>query len=484
MKKRIFTAILCGLILTGCGGGDPQPIETASSETVPETEIYEGLEAVDFGGDTFTIANRAKSPNYNGHPYPELDATEMTGEALNDAVFMRNLVIEEKYNIKISSATFPHHVDSTAEVERAIIAGDDTYDAIFNGMSYSFQMAVNGYLYELSEIPYLQTDREWWMTNVRNNTSIAGKNYFIPGDMNIGAMNTSGLIYFNKQVIKDYNLESPYDLVNSGKWTLDAMATLAREVTHDADGNGVLDHNDVHGCDTSSFAWQPMFYGSGKLLIAKDSDDIPYLDIESEHNYNHLTAVVNFVNDSSVAFMINRAVGISDIAYKGIERFVNNQTLFFIELMYGVPQFREMESDFGLLPLPKANETQENYYTYLHPNNSSAAAVPIINQDLDEAGMILEDMAFYSSQYIRPAYYDVMLESKYARDDESSQMLDIILSNFTIDLALVMLNAGIDIDTLMRNACIEGNTEIFSTIVANKPVYTSILEQTVAEFSK
>jgi hypothetical protein len=292
-------------------------------------------------------------------------------------------------------------------------------------------------------------------------------------------MNASGIVYFNKQILSDYNLDSPYAIVDNGKWTLDAMTTLSAQVTHDADGNGTLDQYDVFGTECSSFAWQPLFYGSGQLLIAKDASDMPYLDAASEQNYDAISAVVAFLNNDASTFNVNHTTGVADLGALTVDMFRNDQALFFVELMYGVPEFRDMESDFGLLPLPKATEAQSRYSTYLHPGNATTVVVPVINTELDRAGMILEDMAFYSSQYVRPAFYDVMLKSKFARDDDSARMLDIILSEFTIDLALIMNTSGIDIDNLMRTAATKGTTDILSTIAANDQKYAAILQKAV-----
>jgi len=494
MKKRLLSFFLLVSMLSSavsCGSA-PEETDAFSAETpaavseeiAEETEPpYEGLEAVDFGGVNFTIANRAKSPNYNAHPNPELDAPELTGEALNDAIFTRNQILEEKYNIKLISRTFTAHADISAEIQKAITAGDATYDAAFPGIAVSFQMAMNGHLYEINDIPHLQTDRSWWMGNALSNTSIGGKNYFISGDMNIGAMNASGIVYFNKQLLSDYQIDSPYTYVDEHKWTLDAMTTLSSVVTHDADGNGVLDQHDVYGTVCSSFAWQPLFYGSGQLLIPKDENDLPFLDAASEQNYDTISSVVTFLNNNASTYNVNHSTGIADLGALTVDMFYNNQALFFIELMYGVPEFREMESDFGLLPLPKASETQEKYSTYLHPDNTTTVVVPVINTNTDMAGMILEDMAFYSSEHVRPAFYDIMLKSKFARDEDSARMLDIILSNSTIDLALIMKNSGIDIDTLMRSAATEGTTDILSTIAANNKKYTKILEKAIEALS-
>ncbi len=481
MKKRIFAALLCTLLLTGCGSTAEVSEDTdlTPAETIPETEAYNGLEAKDFGGAAFTIINRTKSPNYNAHPNPELEAPELTGEPLNDGIFNRNQVLEEKYNITLESVTFPQHGDIVNEIQKAVTAGDATYDAAFPGIANAFQMAMSGHLYELSEIPHLQTEKAWWMTNVLRNTSIGGRNYFVPGDMHVGAMNASGIVYFNKQILADYQLDSPYTLVDEGRWTLDAMTALSSEVTHDADGNGTLDQYDIYGTECSSFAWQPLFYGSGQLLIAKDSSDMPYLDAASEQNYDAIAAVVTFLNNDASTYNVNHSTGVSDLGALTVDMFKNDQALFFIELMYGVPEFREMESDFGLLPLPKATEAQNQYSTYLHPGNATSVVVPVINTELDKAGMILDDMAFYSGEYVRPAFYDIMLKSKFARDNDSARMLDIILHEFTIDLALIMNTSGIDIDSLMRTAATKGTTDILSSIAANDQKYAEILRKAV-----
>lgn len=484
MKKRILLLVLCALLLNSCGSATTETAgETDNAvqidETIPETEAYSGLDAQDFGGATFTIANREKSANYNAHPNPELDAPELTGEALNDAVYNRNLKLQEKYNILLESVTFSGHDQISNEIKKAITSGDATYDAAFPSVAVAFQMAMNGYLYEIHDVPHLQLDRAWWMTNVLENTSIGGNNYFASGDMNVGAMNTAGIVYFNKSILSDYGLESPYALVDEGVWTLEAMTRLSAEVTHDVNGDGILDENDTYGTECSSFAWQPLFYGSGQLLIAKDENDLPYLDAASEQNYNTISAVVTFLNNDSSTFNVNHTTGISDLGALTVDMFQHDQSLFFIELLYGVPEFREMESDFGLLPLPKADENQAEYSTYLHPDNATSVVVPVVNTELDRTGVILEDMAFYSSEMVRPAFYDIMLKSKFARDNDSARMLDIILSRTTVDLALIMKNSGIDIDSLMRTAATKGTTDILSTIAANEQKYNNILEKAI-----
>jgi hypothetical protein len=63
--------------------------------------------------------------------------------------------------------------------------------------------------------------------------------------------------------------------------------------------------------------------------------------------------------------------------------------------------------------------------------------VPITNTDYERAGFILEALAAESKYVLTPAYYDVTLQRKYARDEESAQMLDLIFSTRILDTGFV-----------------------------------------------
>jgi hypothetical protein len=93
-----------------------------------------------------------------------------------------------------------------------------------------------------------------------------------------------------------------------------------------------------------------------------------------------------------------------------------------------------METDFGILPYPKLTETQPNYYSRIE--GASAATVPITadGAGLERTSVILEAMASASLREVIPAYYDVVLSVRAARDVESSEMLDIIFASRIFDL--------------------------------------------------
>ena len=53
--------------------------------------------------------------------------------------------------------------------------------------------------------------------------------------------------FFNKKMIVDNNLENPYDLVREGKWTLEKMDKMVRDVSRDLNGNAEYDTDDQYG---------------------------------------------------------------------------------------------------------------------------------------------------------------------------------------------------------------------------------------------
>ena len=136
---------------------------------------------------------------------------------------------------------------------------------------------------------------------------------------------------------------------------------------------------------------------------------------------------------------------------------------------------RESDTEFGILPLPKYDESQTGYYTTSR-DGRSMFVIPVDVKDADFAGLITEALAVASNKYVVPAYYDVTLKTKTARDDESSEMLDIIRDGFRLEFvaeyAIQTNNSGY----VIRN-CITGSstTPYSSTVASNLNSYNEAL---------
>jgi len=99
--------------------------------------------------------------------------------------------------------------------------------------------------------------------------------------------------------------------------------------------------------------------------------------------------------------------------------------------------YRDLETDIGLLPMPKYDSNQNGYYSMISSTWASALVIPITNDKLEATGFILEALCAESMYTVRPAFYEQTLINKMMRDEDSSEMLDIILASRTYDLGAI-----------------------------------------------
>ena len=105
------------------------------------------------------------------------------------------------------------------------------------------------------------------------------------------------------------------------------------------------------------------------------------------------------------------------------------------------PTLRMIEREFGILPYPKLDETQRDYISSVSPLFLTVGVVPANNRNLQNTGIIMEEMGYMGYRDIRPAFYDILLQGKVARDEESLVTLDYIFNNITYDVG-ALLNIG------------------------------------------
>ena len=481
MKKRYFALLLVGLLLSGCGGTQTDiPAETTADTAaeVVETEIsYDPMiEAVDCGGRDYTILSRLCDGTDYRYPYHEFLAEEATGEAINDAIFERNIFIEEKYNLNFS---MPEEADMESVLKKAVTAGDALYDLVNISPQSGYNVSVVGALRNMNNIPHIDITKPYWRASVMENTSTGGKNFFYVGDLNLASLNGVGVVFYNKELADSMQITDLYDTVRSGGWTFDTFTEYCRGVTADINGDGTMNGEDKFGLTVNGFVWQPFFAGTGSRIIDKDAEDIPVLNWDTEENINAISRIVNFVNDRESVILVNQFPELQTAGSWGqasIDMFSENRALFWIEIIYGVHQLRTMDKDFGILPMPKYDENQKEYASYIHAGWTSAIAMPITNTEDDLAGRLIEDLAYQSSITVRPAFYDVTLKGKVSRDSDSGDMLDIIYSNINLDLVTLMASR-LPVDTNMREFLIKNNTSFTSTMSSLKAKCETILQK-------
>ena len=112
--------------------------------------------------------------------------------------------------------------------------------------------------------------------------------------------------------------------------------------------------------------------------------------------------------------------------------FVENGALFYSECLAWSRVMREMEADFGILPPPKYDETQERHYSIII--NPFMQMIPVTSEDTGRTANVLEAFAAASHDTVVPAYIDITLTGKVARDEDTVRMLNLVFDELAYNL--------------------------------------------------
>ena len=484
MKKLllIFLIFTQMLLYFACASGDGEvkndiindeqdtTVTFASEETM--TEIHTDIEPVDYEGDEIIIVSYPQEGiNFN---MLDVKADEHTGEPINDAVYTRNLSLEEKYNITI---TVFETTNRAGVVKSMVTAGDQTYDIALPGLSESFQLGYTDYVYNLNDIPYIDFTKPWWNSNITDDTKINGKNFFAIGDINILSYEGMGVMMFEKNLVNTYDIESPYETVKNGTWTFDKFAETSKLMYFDINGNGEYDRDDQYGFTANEYSSDCFAFCTDMQYVVIDNDGAMKLNVNNDKFISYFTKVIEFINDETLTLYADKAVYRNERQTLPLKLFTEGRSLYYVETMAFITQLRNMELDFGLIPFPKYDETQNEYYNFIHTGCSSAVVIPVTITDTDKIGRIIEDMAYFSYINVRPAYYEVTIQGKYIRDDESYEMLDYILLNSRCDLSQALRSSGFNFINDLRTMVTGNNTALVSMIASKENAYINALEK-------
>ncbi len=458
----------------GCSGSESSIEETVTETSMEAEELSPGLPAVDYDGYNFSILTTDIRANETA--YHEVFTEGINGEAVNDAVYKRNLLVGEKYNIEIKGVYTGLFDYST--FEKSVASGDPLYDVVMTNQKSSVTYASKGYLQEITAIEQFDFAKPWWLMESVSETAINGKNFFAIGDMNLASWESTPVIFYNKNMAEKYSVGNLYEVVDSGKWTYDQMLKLCRDVSSDLNGNGEFDEDDNYGLALNSFSVFTMTYGGGFHLTDRDENGIPRVHI-TEAFLTYMQKHIHECNTND-SILNGDKIGNGDVL-KGVairkKAFQENRVLFYNEMLTMSSSLREMETDFGVIPMPKRDESQSQYYSFFHKSNSSTIAVPITSTDCDMIGSVIEDMQYQSHLLVRPAYMTTTVKGKTMRDLESERMLDLILTNIIFD---IVLEPGI-LDSI-RPLFNEGSNALKSTLDSKMQLYEKTLQNYIDAF--
>lgn len=485
MKKIMIWLLILVTLASSAACGDPKDEKTDETTTAAgvtdtsaeiETETvfkaFDTLELKNYGGYEFDILYTQTERFYTDFHAPELN-----GAILNDAIFERNLKVEEALDVKIN-IKWQSYSQVNADLQTQVQADSYDYD-MYGGHKTSLTLSYSGYLYNFYNMEDIDLSQEWWDQDWLASMSYADSIHTLVGDMCISHLLLVQAMTFNKKLFDDNSLEYPYELVREKKWTYDALYNYIKDYTADVNGDGQItwesDRYGLTGWGTES--GYSTFYGSAFSFITKTPDD----KYKMEFNAERLTAIMDKV--FSIWYTANsyfNNTGSGSEHHKPFMIFKEDRALLCDVALCKIGSFlSDMESDYGILPEPMFDENQKDYNSYTG-YSIPLIMVPVNCPDPGRTGKVMEALCTASYDDVVPDMYEIVTMVKNARDAESSEMIRIIIRTKAFDPAHWYTISGYG--TFSRDIIATGNKNFASMLKTYEKVAEKNLESIIKSY--
>lgn len=434
MKKQIALILLAAMLASAaCGeleensNGGGVTTDEQSVTTAPE-ELTDGLPDKSMEGFELKILHNSGLSWVN----LQLDAEGENGDLVNDAIYKRNTAIEERFKCKLVIEG-QSNSEINGQYPNLIMSGDNTYDII---MVYGINaMGLSDNYADINNIPYLSLDKHWWTPDATSVFEVGGKQVCAAGAFSLAYASTANCLLFNKRIYDSMNTgESLYELVDSGKWTTDKLFEVSANAARDLNGDSKMDENDLWGVNSVPKSYLHLLViGSGQHYVTKDKDGYPVFSAPKDEKFvSFIEKVISNQNKNPYSYAMSKDV---NFAMEGVN-FSSGGSLFEVSWGHNIAKYRDMQDDFGIIPAPKYDESQEKYYANMANGEVMTLPRSYDKNRLENVGILLEAMSFYTYHEVMPVYKNELLQVKVARDDDSSRMLDLIFDGATYDFGI------------------------------------------------
>ena len=451
-SMRLLLLLLSAVMILGCfagcaggdAGGDAAETGTEADtgaaetdgETATENEISltkAELGKVDWGGKDFNILVYEGFTGEVEAVDGVVDADGGSSQVINDAVYTRNNLLETECNLKFNRIVKSDSSMSGA-VSKESAAPTGEFYLIDDRLRGTADAALSGYLQDYVSMG-VDLDKSWWDTGTAE-FALKKKVYFMCGDVNFRDDDYTYVLIFNKTMREAYagTVADPYQTVRDWEWTLDYFNGIIQGISAE-NGDGTWDENDTYGFVTTWEYGNTFFIGSDLRYIRNDRTmESPELALDTD-----MPKALSVLDTAKAIFNDNNATYMSQVGeeLKGLACFQAGHAMFYSEVAAYLSTLNEhMDGDYGVLPVPKYDKAQQYYRTWTHERGSCLSVTSAVGDDIAEKiGKIVQYYAIFSSQEVKPAYYNVMLTSRNVRDADSGEMLDLIFRNRVFDMA-------------------------------------------------
>ncbi len=489
MKKQLFSAILPMLLLLAVSCGDStsgvdrtqtQAVTDTQTQAVVETEIPklpESIEQIDMNG--FELGIKHHNQSTLSWAKNNLEVEEQDGDLFNDAIYERNRAIEELFNCKLNIE--PIDWIYAPDVGKEVMAGDSTYD-----VWYVYDILILDcieYLMPWENLVHVDLSQPWWNPTATDVFELGGSHYAAAGNYSVSVLSRASGFTFNKEIYNSLGFDKTlYDFVNDNEWTVDKMAEVCIAAYGDINGDGMLDDNDRYGVNGSyKEFYNRLMLGSEIQYVTTDNNGFPVFSLPTDEKaINKILHIIDLFADRRAYGSLQGSLPETE----ALGSFNGGTVLMTVDNLNGLEHKRDLDIELGFVPCPKYDASQERYYA---PSFGAEVAVllkTLPEERWDNVGILMEAMNYYSDAFVIPMYKEVLIKTKYARDEDSGDMLDIVIDSISFEFGLNAWQNTVA-NPFVQGAIMKNNANVMSTLeTMTKSVNNQIkkLTDTIKEF--
>ena len=448
MKKQ-FALLLCAAIIlscVSCGTAEPDdkkpPAESgnpATADTIetdaPETEEVNPLPQRDFNDATVNILTAAEQ-------WQHFYNAEDSADVVDSAVYKRNLAVMEDYGVSLNYVIYNGYSGGVDAVRTAlhgsVAGGTKDYDLMVGSVSYVTPRIGDHYFSDLNEFEEIDLSQPWWYQYINEQLDLNGRLYVGAGSLGMTTVANSVVAFFNHELADKHNLNSLYGknlykLAEDGEFTYDKFVQMSEIVTNDTNSDGVYNSADTMGFITT-YDYFAFIVNAFEYFYTTPQDDGAVQLTGFTERLAAISEKIQATLNSNYYLDASKDEAMIGNVYNAmINNFATGKNLFMLhQLQHSTKdEMRNMEG-YGFLPLPKFDDAQKNYYTPVVPE---VAAIPLLVNDAELSGTMMEALQYYTYKLVRPEYFEIALKRKMSRDEESAKMLDLIMKGAVSDFA-------------------------------------------------
>lgn len=449
--------------------------ENLNDDVSSDSEIIaDNLPEIDFKGAEFRIAyNDYMSSNYN--------ITEETGEILDDSLYNRDRSVEERFNVKLCYSEVPYN-GMESSLRTTLAAGDDLYDLMSMHAVTMGTLATEGLFVNWLDVPHVDFANPWWSQSATEALTYKNKVlYTAVGDYALSSVSYTWLMVFDKVAADEFNVPDLYAIVREGEWTLDTVLGITKDIYRDVNGNNERDDGDFYGyvSDMTS-ALNAFLWSCNNPVMKSNSDGIPEMTFYTEKAVDIIDKAMSLLTENTGAYCDSTyngyGGGYAKIFFQNAQCMLSTATFDSIN-----KNFRNNTDAYGILPYPKYDETQANYYSQVDGSHE-VLSIPITAPNLEMCGIISEALCAETYKTVIPNYVETVLKVKLADDADDAEMADLIIASHIFDFGYIYSDSTGNVSFIMQYIAQKSASDVTSYYASKETSIKTKLEDLFSIF--